>query len=50
MQNLMFHMQTSPGSIRYAGRRLGQDNETFYSQELGLSPQRIAELNDKGVL
>jgi crotonobetainyl-CoA:carnitine CoA-transferase CaiB-like acyl-CoA transferase len=49
MQNVMFRMHFNPGKIRFPGRRLGQDNETFYSQTLGLDPSAIAELRDKGV-
>ena len=50
MQNLMFRMQATPGAIRFAGRRLGQDNHTIYAQRLGLTPDRIADLRDNGVL
>ena len=50
MQNLMFRMHVAPGRIRFPGRRLGQDNDTFYSETLGLSPEEVADLHDKGVL
>jgi crotonobetainyl-CoA:carnitine CoA-transferase CaiB-like acyl-CoA transferase len=50
MQNLMFRMQTTPGAIRFAGRRLGQDNDVVYAERLGLSPGRIAALRDKGAI
>jgi crotonobetainyl-CoA:carnitine CoA-transferase CaiB-like acyl-CoA transferase len=46
----MFRMQATPGAIRFAGRRLGQDNHTIYAQRLGLTPDRIADLRDNGVL
>lgn len=49
MQNVIFRMMGTPGSIRWAGRRLGQDNEDVYG-ELGISPQRLAELKEKGVI
>jgi crotonobetainyl-CoA:carnitine CoA-transferase CaiB-like acyl-CoA transferase len=50
MQNLMFRMQRTPGSIRFPGRRLGQDNEQFYRESLGLNCEHVAALESKGVL
>lgn len=50
MQNLMFALGKTPGSIRFPGRRLGQDNESFYQRSLGIEPDRIAALRAKGVL
>jgi crotonobetainyl-CoA:carnitine CoA-transferase CaiB-like acyl-CoA transferase len=50
MQNLMFRLSESPGAIRFAGRRLGQDNELVYGERLGLDPERIHELRDEGVI
>jgi len=49
MQNVLFRMLGTPGRIRWAGRRLGQDNETVYG-ELGVSPERLAELRAAGVV
>lgn len=50
MQNAMFRLSESPGAIRYAGRRLGQDNDLVYGERLGLDPARIAELRAEGVI
>lgn len=50
MQNLMFRLGATPGSIQFPGRRLGQDNEDVYREALGYSPERVAELAEKGVL
>jgi crotonobetainyl-CoA:carnitine CoA-transferase CaiB-like acyl-CoA transferase len=50
MQNVMFRLSESPGSIRFAGRRLGQDNEQVYGGQLGLNPARIAELRADGAI
>ncbi len=50
MQNLMFRMARTPGCIRFPGRRLGQDNERFYGESLGLDPEHVAALQAKGVL
>jgi crotonobetainyl-CoA:carnitine CoA-transferase CaiB-like acyl-CoA transferase len=49
MQNLMFRMSRTPGAIRWAGRRLGQDNATVYGR-LGIGPRRLAELHAEGVV
>src|ERR1700682_811310 len=49
MQNVMFRMDGTPGAIRFPGRRLGQDNPTFY-RELGLSHERITDLHNRGVI
>lgn len=49
MQNVMFRMLGTPGDIRWAGRTLGHDNAEIYG-ELGLSPQRQAELRAKGAI
>ncbi len=50
MQNLMFRLSESPGGTRFAGRRLGQDNEYVDSARLGLDAERIAELRERGAI
>jgi crotonobetainyl-CoA:carnitine CoA-transferase CaiB-like acyl-CoA transferase len=50
MQNLMFRLSETPGAIRFAGRRLGQDNEEVYGERLGLDRERIGELQAQGVI
>ena len=50
MQNVMFRMSETPGDIRWAGRRLGEDNSAVYRDELGLTDHELAELTDKGVM
>lgn len=49
MQNVMFRMLGTPGRIRWAGRRLGQDNEIVFA-EIGVSTERLAELRGNGVI
>jgi formyl-CoA transferase len=49
MQNVMFRMLGTPGRIRWAGRRLGQDNESVFA-EIGVSTERLAELRGNGVI
>ena len=50
MQNVMFRLSETPGRIRWAGRRLGEDNEAVYSELLGLSAEEVAELRERGVV
>ena len=50
MQNVLFRMSKTPGGIRWAGRRLGQDNEEVYSELLDLDAKQVAELKKKGVV
>jgi crotonobetainyl-CoA:carnitine CoA-transferase CaiB-like acyl-CoA transferase len=49
MQNVMFRMSDTPGSVRWAGRAKGADNRTVYS-ELGISAERLADLHERGVI
>jgi crotonobetainyl-CoA:carnitine CoA-transferase CaiB-like acyl-CoA transferase len=50
MQNVMFRLSHSPGAIRFAGRRLGQDNEQVYGEQLGLDRERVQQLRAQGVI
>jgi crotonobetainyl-CoA:carnitine CoA-transferase CaiB-like acyl-CoA transferase len=49
MQNILFRLSATPGKVRWAGRRLGQDNQEVYG-ELGFSPDRLAKLKEKEVI
>ncbi len=49
MQNVLFRLLGTPGQIRWAGRRLGQDNQAVYG-ELGIGPERLAELKARGAI
>jgi crotonobetainyl-CoA:carnitine CoA-transferase CaiB-like acyl-CoA transferase len=49
MQNVIFRMLGTPGKVRWAGRRLGQDNAAVYA-ELGLSDAELADLRQRGVI
>lgn len=50
MQNVMFRMSETPGGIKWAGRRLGEDNKSVYVDELGLSDEQLKSLSEEGVL
>jgi crotonobetainyl-CoA:carnitine CoA-transferase CaiB-like acyl-CoA transferase len=49
MQNVLFRMSETPGSIRWTGRRIGADTGSVLA-ELGVAPARIAELRTAGVV
>jgi crotonobetainyl-CoA:carnitine CoA-transferase CaiB-like acyl-CoA transferase len=50
LQNVFFRMLETPGRVRFAGRRLGQDTRRILTERLGLSEERLAELAEKGVI
>ncbi|MGW2837263.1 CaiB/BaiF CoA transferase family protein [Streptomyces sp. NPDC001493] len=49
MQNVLFRLSETPGSIRWAGRPHGADTEEILT-ELGLTGERIAALRSQGAL
>jgi crotonobetainyl-CoA:carnitine CoA-transferase CaiB-like acyl-CoA transferase len=50
MQNLIFRMGDTPGSIRHGGRRLGQDTADVLDELLGISDEKLDELRNSGVV
>jgi len=50
MQNVMFRLSETPGKIRWAGHRIGADNEEVYSELLGIDSGRLKELAEKGAI
>jgi len=50
MQNVWFRMQSNPGAVRFAGRRLGQDTDDVLRERLGFSAEAIADLHEAGVV
>jgi formyl-CoA transferase len=49
MQNVLFRMSSTPGSIRWTGPGLGEHNAEVYSA-LGISPDAMTALREKNVL
>ncbi|MFJ8945905.1 CaiB/BaiF CoA transferase family protein [Streptomyces sp. NPDC102395] len=49
MQNVLFRLSSTPGSIRWAGRPHGADTETVLA-EAGLTPADLASLRAEGAL
>jgi crotonobetainyl-CoA:carnitine CoA-transferase CaiB-like acyl-CoA transferase len=50
MQNVLFRLLGTPGRIRFAGRRVGQDTRRVLGERLGLSAERLDELAAAGVI
>ncbi|MGI5158878.1 CaiB/BaiF CoA transferase family protein [Microbispora sp. CA-102843] len=49
MQNVLFRLSETPGSIRWTGRARGADNTDIWGG-LGVSADELAALRDKGVV
>lgn len=49
MQNVLFRMSQTPGSVRSTGPPLGSHNEQVYG-ELGIDAEKLTALRDKGVV
>ncbi|MFG1943671.1 CaiB/BaiF CoA transferase family protein [Nonomuraea sp. NPDC048826] len=49
MQNVLFRLSATPGSIRWTGRARGADNDDVWGG-LGLSAEELAALRDKGIV
>jgi len=49
MQNVLFRLSATPGSIRWAGRPHGADTAAVLS-EIGVTPEQLSALREKGVV
>ncbi len=49
MQNVLFRLSDTPGSVRWAGRAHGADTDEVL-REVGLSADEVAQLRQAGVL
>jgi len=49
VQNVLFRLSETPGSVKWAGRRLGQDTDAVLG-EAGLTLEQIVELRNDGVV
>ncbi|WP_433359646.1 CaiB/BaiF CoA transferase family protein [Streptosporangium sp. CA-115845] len=50
MQNVLFRLSQTPGSIRWTGPALGTHNDEVYGERLGMSAGELSELRDQGVI
>ncbi len=49
MQNVLFRLSDTPGGIRWAGRRHGQDTDAVLD-EIGVSREQLAALRGRGIV
>lgn len=49
MQNVLFRLSGTPGAIRWAGRRHGQDTDDVLA-EIGVTPEQLAALRERGIV
>jgi crotonobetainyl-CoA:carnitine CoA-transferase CaiB-like acyl-CoA transferase len=50
MHNVVPRLSETPGEVQHAGGAVGEDNETVYTRELGLTCDEIAGLRSAGVI
>lgn len=50
MQNVLFRMSETPGSVRFTGRRLGTDTEAVLCTELGIPVADLDRLRERGTV
>jgi crotonobetainyl-CoA:carnitine CoA-transferase CaiB-like acyl-CoA transferase len=50
MQNVMFRMSDTPGAVRWAGEPLGASNARVFGELLGYDAEKLAQLQQKGVI
>jgi crotonobetainyl-CoA:carnitine CoA-transferase CaiB-like acyl-CoA transferase len=50
MQNVLYRLSDTPGSIEWTGRPKGHDNADVLGGLLGLSESEIAELTERGIV
>jgi crotonobetainyl-CoA:carnitine CoA-transferase CaiB-like acyl-CoA transferase len=50
MQNVLYRMSDTPGSIRWTGRRLGEDTEDVLLGDLAMDRARFDDLRERGVV
>lgn len=50
MQDVLFRMSATPGSVRYAGRSIGADTDAVLHEELGITVARLDALRERGVV
>lgn len=50
MQNVLFRMSQTPGSIRWTGRGIGADNQAVFGDELGIDDEELQRLRKEGIV
>jgi crotonobetainyl-CoA:carnitine CoA-transferase CaiB-like acyl-CoA transferase len=49
LPNVLFRMGSTPGSVRWAGRPLGADNDSIY-RDIGVEPSELSRLAEEGTI
>ena len=50
LPNVLARFSRTPGRVRFAGKRLGEDNQSVYAERLGLGADEVASLHERGVI
>ena len=50
MHEAIPRLSATPGTVRWSGGSLGEHNETFFAEELGLSVDALRQLREDGVI
>lgn len=50
LPNVLARFSATPGSVRFAGRPKGADNERVYGERLGLGVPELARLQERGII
>lgn len=50
LPNVLARLSRTPGSVRFAGRRKGEDNQSVYAKRLGLGADDVKDLQKKGIV
>jgi crotonobetainyl-CoA:carnitine CoA-transferase CaiB-like acyl-CoA transferase len=50
MQGVFPKLSATPGLVRWTGPRLGQHNQEIYVERLGLDPEDLEQLHERGVV
>jgi len=50
LPNVLVRFSKNPGEVRFAGRRIGADNDRIYREILGLDPQEVEALRSARVI
>ncbi|MGH7812264.1 MAG: CaiB/BaiF CoA transferase family protein [Candidatus Binatia bacterium] len=50
VQNVVPKFSLTPGSVDFLGRKMGEDNESIYCGELGMSQEKLKQLKDAGIV
>lgn len=50
MQNVLYRLSETPGSIRFTGRAVGADTDAVLGEQVGLDADAIERFRSQGVI